>query len=184
MLLICRVIHLSSRLKNEARILDAAASAFPRGGPWRYGRRVSHKSARIEELIAGCQGQSRDAHYLGYFACFNRQWFYEAHDVLEELWLGCRKGASGDFYKGLIQLAGAFVHMQKGRPQPAAKLLALSTGYLGRYGDHYEGLDVSRILELERAWGERMAQFQSGQFPLEAHPPPQLALDEDPEARG
>ena len=59
------------------------------------------------------QGQVLDAHYLGYFACFNRGWFYEAHDVLEELWLANRTGPNYAFYKGLIQLAGAFVHLQK-----------------------------------------------------------------------
>jgi hypothetical protein len=48
---------------------------------------MSKKSPKIAALIADLHGQARDAHYLGFFACFNRQLFYEAHDVLEELWL-------------------------------------------------------------------------------------------------
>ena len=82
---------------------------------------VSHKSARIAAMIESFQGQELDAHYLGYFDCFNRQLFYEAHDVLEDLWLPDRHGVNGNFYKGLIQLAGAFVHLQKNRLRPSPR---------------------------------------------------------------
>ena len=54
-----------------------------------------------------------DPCYLGYFACFNEQRYYEAHDVLEHLWL--KEGRSAPdyaFHKGLIQLAGGFVHLK------------------------------------------------------------------------
>ena len=83
---------------------------------------MSKKSVKIAALIDQCQGHDLNAHYLGYFVCFNRGLFYEAHEVLEELWLADRHGPNGSFYKGLIQLAGAFVHLQKGRGGPAAAL--------------------------------------------------------------
>jgi Domain of unknown function (DUF309) len=57
---------------------------------------VSHKSPKIADL----QGRDLDAHYLGYFTCFNHGQFYEAHAVLEELWLADRHGPDGNFYKG------------------------------------------------------------------------------------
>jgi predicted metal-dependent hydrolase len=47
-------------------------------------------------MIESFQGQELDAHYLSFFACFNRQLFYEAHDVLEDLWLKDRHGADGN----------------------------------------------------------------------------------------
>ena len=87
---------------------------------------MSKKSAKIAALIESCRGEKLDAHYLGYFHCFNRGLFYEAHDVLEELWLPERTGPNGAFYKGLIQLAGAFVHLQKNRLRPAAALFKLA----------------------------------------------------------
>src|SRR5262245_8315597 len=91
---------------------------------------VSKKSARIAGLIESCQGRELEAHYLSYFECFNRGLFYESHDVLEELWLEDRQGPDGPFFKGLIQFAGAFVHLQKhtaGRPRlrPSAALFKL-----------------------------------------------------------
>ncbi|MEI6607075.1 MAG: hypothetical protein WCP35_17320 [Verrucomicrobiota bacterium] len=46
---------------------------------------MSHKCARIAAMIASFQEQELNAHYLGFFGCFNRQMFYEAHDVLEDI---------------------------------------------------------------------------------------------------
>ena len=74
--------------------------------------------------------QDYDPHYLSYFECFNQQRFFEAHEVLEVLWLTQRDGPNGPFYKGLIQLAGAFVHWQKNRPGPAVALFKLAQTYL------------------------------------------------------
>jgi hypothetical protein len=113
---------------------------------------VSKKSARIAALIEGCRGQDLDAHYLGYFECFNRGLFYEAHDVLETLWLTDRHGTNGAFYKGLIQLAGAFVHLQKNRRQPAAALFKLARTNLLHYPGIHERLEVSQVLAVIEGW--------------------------------
>lgn len=104
---------------------------------------MSKKSSKIAALIGQFRGQELDAHYLGYFECFNRQLFYEAHDVLEELWLPARRGLNGDFYKGLIQLAGAFVHLQKHRLKPAAALFRLAEGNLKKYPARHESADTT-----------------------------------------
>src|SRR6185503_9447184 len=113
---------------------------------------MSKKSGHIAARIAEFNGQGLDAHYLGYFDCFNRQLFYEAHDVLEELWLANRHGPHGDFYKGLIQLAGAFVHIQKNRRMPAAALFRLARANLEKYPARYYHLDRAAVLELIAVW--------------------------------
>ncbi len=84
-------------------------------------------------MVEQFRGRELDAHYLGYFDFFNRQLFYEAHDVLENLWLKDRNGPEGAFYKGLIQLAGAFVHLQKNRLRPAAALFKLAQANIKIY---------------------------------------------------
>jgi predicted metal-dependent hydrolase len=137
---------------------------------------MSKKSAMIAELIANCQGRELDAHYLGYFECFNRGLFYEAHDVLEELWLPNRNGANGAFYKGLIQFAGAFVHLQKGRPQPAAALLRLARGNLQKYPAIHERLEVSAVLALIGHWLERLETNGPKGNTLASETAPRLAL--------
>ena len=117
-----------------------------------------------------------DAHYLGYFECFNRRLFYEAHDVLEELWLADRQGPNYSFYKGLIQLAGAFVHLQKGRLCPAAALFKLARTNLLKYPLIHQSLDVAAVLALIEKW---MRELEGNQFtvnPLTTDNAPQLRL--------
>lgn len=136
---------------------------------------MTHKSAKIAERVAAFAGGSFDARYLGYFDCFNQGEFYEAHDVLEDLWLLDRKGPDGNFYKGLIQLAGAFVHLKKGRRQPAVALLRLARNNLSQYPKLHHGLEVDAVLELTRNWEERISGAPSGAG-WKPEPCPQLLL--------
>lgn len=138
---------------------------------------MSGKSAKIAALIAEQQGQSLNAHYLGFFACFNRQQFFEAHDVLEELWLEQGKGGSNyAFYKGLIQLAGAFVHLQKNRLRPAVALFNLAEANLRRYANPHEQLDLAVVLALIGSWRSRISERNFEVNPLAENPPPLLRL--------
>lgn len=140
-----------------------------------YAGFVSKKSAKIAALIEGCEGQSLPAHYLGYFECFNQGLYYEAHDVLEELWLPVRRQAEGDFYKGLIQLAGAFVHLQKDRLRPAGALFRLARANLRKYPAQHGQLDVEAVLEVIQDWLNRL-EPGSGNNPLVGTLPPRLGL--------
>lgn len=137
---------------------------------------VSKKSAKIAELIADCEGREWDAHYLGYFECFNRQLFYEAHDVLEELWLGDRQGPNYSFYKGLIQLAGAFVHLQKNRLKPSAALFRLAQANLLKYPALHQQLDLAAVLRLIADWLGRLEATDYAVNPLTLNNAPKLAL--------
>jgi predicted metal-dependent hydrolase len=128
-------------------------------------RRVTHKSGKIAARVARFAGQELDARYLGYFDCFNQEQFYEAHDVLEDLWLLDRQGAEGDFYKALIQLAGAFVHLQKGRVQPSIALLKLSRSYLSRYPSLHHRLDLEAVQQMALDWAARLARLPSDSEP-------------------
>lgn len=137
---------------------------------------MSLKSVRIAVMIEAFQGQELDARYLGYFDCFNRQLFYEAHDVLEDLWLADRHGPNGDFYKGLIQFAGAFVHLQKNRLRPSAALLRLAQANFEKYPARHERLNLAAVQLLAGGW---LVQLEKGAFqinPLTPKNVPQLAL--------
>ena len=117
---------------------------------------MTQKREKISELIELWQGRELDAHYLGFFDCFNRQLYFEAHEVLEALWLEQRDGADGAFYKALIQLAGAFVHLQKRRPGPAGRLLDLAEANLKTYPDIHRHLDVRAVRNLIGVWRQRI----------------------------
>ena len=138
---------------------------------------MSKKSAKIAGLIENCQGRELPAHYLGYFECFNRGLFYEAHDVLEELWLPARHGADGKFYQGLIQLAGAFVHLQKNRVRPAAALFEKARTNLQKYPSVHHALDVSKTVELAEWWLTRLHGSGFSENPLQTQPAPKLNIE-------
>jgi len=125
-------------------------------------------------------GQFRDGnfdpHYSVYFELFNRHKFYEAHDVLENLWLPDRHGVNGNFYKGLIQLAGAFVHLQKDRLRPSAALFKLAKTNLEKYPRVHEQLDVAAVLELIANWLVRLESENFTINPLTVENVPRLSL--------
>ena len=111
--------------------------------------------ARFLEEIAPGSVPGMDPRLAGYLECFNSGRYYEAHDVLEDLWL--RQGRDHPdhaFHKGLIQLAGGFVHLrlQHLHPEhpkhgrrlaPARRLLLLGAGNLRAYPPRHLGVDVA-----------------------------------------
>jgi predicted metal-dependent hydrolase len=127
-----------------------------------------------------------DPRYAGYFACFNARRYYEAHDVLEDLWLSTH-GPDHLFYKGLIQFAGAFVHLQKqaarpthpkdgARLRPAARLFTLAAKNLAPYAPRHRALDVAQLLALAESLVEAITASQFQFNPWRPEHPPQLAL--------
>jgi predicted metal-dependent hydrolase len=58
-------------------------------------------------------------------AAFREGRFFEAHEDWEFVWLGA-SGEERRQLQGLIQMAAACVHLQRGRPGPAGRLLALA----------------------------------------------------------
>ena len=117
------------------------------------------KGERIQAYVESLNTGSRHHPcYEGYFVCFNEQRYYEAHDVLEHLWLG-ERGSANQFFKGLIQVAGAFVHLQKQylRPEhstdgrrlhPACRLFKLARTNLEPFVPTFLDLDVESVLDL------------------------------------
>jgi predicted metal-dependent hydrolase len=138
---------------------------------------MTHKSSKIDALLAGFADlPGLDRHYVGFFRCFNAQLYYEAHDVLEEVWLPIRGQPQARFYQGLIQMAGGFVHLQKQRLGPSARLFALALANFELYPSPHAGIDLNVIREICRK--HRQAILDSGETlnPWSKDNPPQLAL--------
>ncbi|CAN5355645.1 hypothetical protein BH20VER3_BH20VER3_11140 [soil metagenome] len=128
-----------------------------------------NKGQRISQLVAELSGAPAETEpkevaehpcYLGFFRCWNEQRYYEAHDVLEHLWLRT-KSDDANYFKGLIQAAGGFVHLQKqhARPThpkdgrrmyPAVRLFRLAEKNLAPFGPMRHGFDVAEFLQLLR----------------------------------
>jgi predicted metal-dependent hydrolase len=141
---------------------------------------MSRKSARIAQMVEPFGNEKPDPHYSSYFDCFNRGLFFEAHEVIEELWLRDKHGPNGAFYKGLIQFAGAFVHLQKDRLRPAAALFKLALANLEKYPREHERLNLAAVCQLIQKWLGSLGSSHFEKNPLTDGNAPKLALELPP----
>jgi predicted metal-dependent hydrolase len=138
---------------------------------------ATHKSPKIDALLAGFpETPGFDPHYTGFFHCFNAQLYYEAHDVLEEVWLPIRGTPQAKFYQGLIQMAGAFVHLQKNRLGPAARLFDLALVNFEPYTVCHAGIDLDVVREICRTHRQAIVDSDEKVNPWAKGHAPQLAM--------
>jgi uncharacterized protein len=103
--------------------------------------------------------EEKDHRFLEFIQLFNSEKFFEAHEILEELWLET-KGPRKQFYQGLIQCAVAFAHWQRKNPRGAIQVGNRGLNTLKMYDPEEEGIDViSLIQESENFLSERMPTF-------------------------
>jgi predicted metal-dependent hydrolase len=146
------------------------------------------KSDRIETETGGPYHGAMAGHpcYLGWFEHFNAGRYYEAHDVLEHLWLRTT-GEEHAFFKGLIQLAGAFVHLKKQQERPwhakdgrrlapAVRLFRLAERNLTPYPARYLDLDLSAVLRLCDSWVEAIEKGEFAKNPWRPETMPSIRL--------
>lgn len=99
-------------------------------------------------------GRKREAFRRG-IACFNQRRFFACHEVLEEIWLD-EPEAEKPFYQGIIQVAAAFHHFQKGNLRGTLALLQAGTEKLRRYPGDYHDIDVAGLLTALTPWLDRL----------------------------
>jgi predicted metal-dependent hydrolase len=125
-------------------------------------------------------------YYLAFFRCWNEQRYYEAHDVLEQLWLSA-KSPEAEFFKGLIQAAGAFVHLQKHfehplhfkhsrRLPPAVRLFRLAQKNLTNFTPWHHALDVEAFCHLLRGFADQIVASDYKTNPWSPETAPKLRL--------
>jgi len=83
--------------------------------------------------------------YIEFVTLFNKQKFFEAHEALEIEWR--RQSDRNDFYQGLIQLAAAFVHVQKHNFKGARNLILTAEKKLAPYFPDHQGIEVRKLCE-------------------------------------
>jgi len=148
-------------------------------------KKTDRISAFVQQLGAD-PALALDPRYQGYFTCFNAGQYYEAHDVLEDLWLE-RRDEHYLFFKGLIQVAGAFVHLQKQyvhpthpkhgrRLRPAVRLFQLAAKNLAPFAPRHLQLDVDAVLRLCERKAEKIVAEDYERNPWDPAHAPKLHL--------
>ena len=84
--------------------------------------------------------------YLECIRRYNAGSHWHAHEVLEDLWRATEDPERRRFYQGVIQLAAAFVHAERGNMRGVRRLLAKSGAKLADVPSPYLALDVTALL--------------------------------------
>ena len=99
---------------------------------------------------------------------FNRGFYFECHDTIEDLWSGLR-GPSRDFFQGLIQVSVAFYHLGNGNLAGAESMARRALKRFERYPDRYFGFDLAAQREALRVL---LARIAAGETEVTATPGP------------
>ena len=97
---------------------------------------------KLCELVASPLSGSDRSGFEKFIQSFDSGQYWEAHEVLEEVWKVDRQ----DFYKGLIQVAASWVHLERNNRSGVLKVLPRALRYLEKYPGRHRGWDLGRLI--------------------------------------
>ena len=100
--------------------------------------------------------------YYTFFWHYHRKEYWEAHEVLEELWQTQREN---DFYHGLIQIAAIMHQLERGKVRGARKLATSAKRYLQPFAPARDEVDVQRVLDWLQCCLDRLPRYQERMDP-------------------
>ncbi len=99
-----------------------------------------------QPLLSGPELQARLGEFYAALDQFNRHWYFESHETLEDLWM-VTPLPERQFFQGIIQLAAAFVHFARGEYPGIFKLLDAAEEKIGPFAPERFGVDTTALLE-------------------------------------
>ena len=144
------------------------------------------KRERISDFVRSLESAEND-YYTAFFRLWNERRYYEAHDVLEQLWLAEEDKELARFYQALIQAAGAFVHLQKNfdhplhakhsrRLRPASRLFALALRNLQHLPDEFRALNLTNFRQTLAHYRDQISSSGFERNPWTPENAPQVSL--------
>jgi predicted metal-dependent hydrolase len=94
--------------------------------------------------------------YLHGISLFNRAAFFEAHEVLEDVWRAAPVPEK-KFFQGLIQIAVGLHHYGNGNLVGARSLLARAARNLGAYPENFGGIQLTLLLSRVAEWQQALS---------------------------
>jgi uncharacterized protein len=95
------------------------------------------------------------APYLHGIRLFNRTEFFEAHEVLEDVWRAAPEPEK-KFLQGLIQIAVGLHHYGNGNLVGACSLLARAAKNLAKYPENFGGIHLTQLLHCVAEWQQAL----------------------------
>ncbi len=94
-----------------------------------------------QEVACACQGRLPE-HALQGLELFNQGEYFEAHEELELAWRA-ELGPVRELYRGILQIAVAYLHIVRGNYRGARKMFLRSRTWLSPFPDHCRGIDLA-----------------------------------------
>ena len=120
--------------------------------------------------IESCNGDLHPKAVEG-IKLFNAGEFFEAHEELESAWRD-ETGEVRELYRGILQVAVAYLHITRGNYEGAVKVYGRSLKWTQGWSDVCRGINLKRlrddaeaaIHELERLGKEQIGEFDRSLF--------------------
>jgi len=102
-------------------------------------------NSMIENAVpVDCQGEIHPLAVEG-IRLFNEHRFFEAHEALETAWMQ-ETGAVRDLYRGILQIAVAYYHIERGNFRGAVKMFKRSERWLAPFPEFCRGIAVAQFI--------------------------------------
>ena len=129
--------------------------------------RIKNSCRDFQLSLDWTQGDLREG-----LCCFHSGAFFEAHEHWESVWLAAQEPEK-TFLQGLIQVAAAFHHFQRGNCAGTISLLRSGLRRLDGFQETFGGIGVAPLRTSIRLWLEALETVP--QSPPPPHPQLQLA---------
>jgi predicted metal-dependent hydrolase len=135
-------------------------------------------SPLVEEITCACQ-EELDAHVIEGLKLYNAGDYFECHEVLENAWRA-EHGPIRELYRGILQVAVGYYHIQRGNYVGALKMFKRCRRWLAPFPDSCQGIDLAELRRdmqavedaIVRLGPDRIAYFDPKLFkPVEYIPP-------------
>ena len=127
----------------------------------------------VVSLLNGQLDTAESEAFLKALDLFNNKYFWECHEVLEDIWM-TKTPPLKTFIQGIIQAAAAFYHVLNENPRGVKKLANDSLAKLKPFLPKYEEMEVVVLVErlqefesqAEEIIKEKATEFKLSRIPL------------------
>ena len=105
--------------------------------------------------MSSCNNSFVEAAYRHGIELFNKGEFFDAHEVLEEVWRAA-PSSEKKFLQGLIQVAVALHHYSRGNLIGARSLLKRAHRNLSSYPEQHGGIRLAAFRDSVTRWSEAL----------------------------
>ena len=111
-------------------------------------------------IAQACEGELSELAREG-IQLFNAGEYFEAHEVLEHAW-NEDTGAARDLYRAILQVAVAYLQIERGNYRGAVKMFLRMRQWFARLPEGCRGVDVARLRADARAVEEKLTELGEG----------------------